>query len=120
PAMEARSLMRSARAASLTSKPAMIAITTIRPFWIPLMPPMFNSLSERQHAQEEASQPAHDLGGIDKPVTLELEPRVGDLGRIHGVLRVDQERIHDPGEAHELLSLLEADLLLARHQQVAV
>src|SRR5690348_17192922 len=118
--MDAMSLMRSARAASLTSRPATMTMTIINAFWIPLMPLMFRSPSERQYAQEETSQPAHDLGRIDKTVGLELESRIRDLRRVHRVLRRDHDRIDDAGEAHELFALFEPDLLLAGDQQIAV
>src|SRR5215471_6790086 len=77
-------------------------------------------LLERQHGLEDARHPSHRLRFVDHAGTAVFEARIGHLNRRHDVAREDRHGIHDSGEPDELRSGVDADLLFAAHDEIAV
>src|SRR5678815_2890291 len=76
--------------------------------------------SNRQDVEEEAAQPADALRlGLGAAAAL-LDPHVGDLRRRNDVAALDHVRVDLAGEAQDVDVVVDADLLLAGDEQVAV
>src|SRR6187431_1066070 len=78
------------------------------------------SASDRQDVEEEAAEPADALGlGLGATAAL-LDAHVGDLRRGDDVAALDHPRVDLAGEAQDVDVVVDADLLLARDEQMAV
>ena len=81
---------------------------------------MAAAASDRQDVQEEAAQPADGLRLGLLAAAAVLDAHVGDLRAGDGVAGLDQQRVDLAGEAQHVDVAVDADLLLAGDQQVAV
>src|ERR1700722_14236518 len=138
PCTPARSLMRSAAASNdkTLGASAMAIAIRLRARWVPRLGEAavrsrvgtwglglniaLAMGSEWQHRLEHACQPAHGVGLVDGAGAAVLQPRVGDLRRRHDVAGENRRRIDDAGQADELGTGVDADLLFSADQQVPV
>src|SRR6266508_1858039 len=78
------------------------------------------SSSERKDRLEDPLRPAHRLRLVDVAGAAVLEPRVGDLHRRHDIAGEDERRIDYTRQPDELGPLIDADLLFAGDDEIAV
>src|SRR4051812_48792487 len=120
PWIETRSLMRSAEAGGgAAERPAKSTDGSTARMRKRVIACMAKAL-ERQYVEEKAREPAGLLVLGDRAAAAVFDPRIGELDRLDRVARGELDRVHDAGEADEFRALVDADLLLAAHEEIAV